>query len=89
MFYFPIDVNFELSSNNLVNRNGSCEANVFTSSLFVRADDVGLTLEMPVLSSFHLYHFNHEICIGGLQPISRDTDHNAAMHNCWWTNKRS
>ena len=27
--------------------------------------------------------------IGGLQPISRDTDNNAAMHNCWWTNKRS
>ena len=27
--------------------------------------------------------------IGGLQPISRDTDNNAAMYNCWWTNKRS
>ena len=27
--------------------------------------------------------------IGGLQPISRETDNNAAMYNCWWTNKRS
>ena len=27
--------------------------------------------------------------IGGLQPTSRDTDNNAAMYNCWWTNKRS
>ena len=27
--------------------------------------------------------------IGGLQPISRDTDNNAVMYNCWWTNKRS
>jgi len=27
--------------------------------------------------------------IGGLQPISRDTDNNTAMYNCWWTNKRS
>ena len=27
--------------------------------------------------------------IGGLQPISRDTDNNIAMYNCWWTNKRS
>ena len=27
--------------------------------------------------------------IGGLQPVSRDTDNNAAMYNCWWTNKRS
>ena len=27
--------------------------------------------------------------IGGLQPISRDTDNNAATYNCWWTNKRS
>ena len=27
--------------------------------------------------------------IGGLQPISRDTDNNAAMYNCWWKNKRS
>ena len=27
--------------------------------------------------------------IGGLQPISRDTGNNAAMYNCWWTNKRS
>ena len=27
--------------------------------------------------------------IGGWQPISRDTDNNAAMYNCWWTNKRS
>ena len=22
------------------------------------------------------------ICIGGLQPISKDTDNNAAMYNC-------
>ena len=27
--------------------------------------------------------------IGGLQPISRATDNNAAMYNCWWTNRRS
>ena len=27
--------------------------------------------------------------IGGLQPISRDRDNNAAKYNCWWTNKRS
>ena len=27
--------------------------------------------------------------IGGLQPISRDIDNNAAMYNGWWTNKRS
>ena len=27
--------------------------------------------------------------IGGLQPISRDTDNNAALYNCWWTSKRS
>ena len=27
--------------------------------------------------------------IGGLQPISRDTENNTAMYNCWWTNKRS
>ena len=27
--------------------------------------------------------------IGGLQPISRDTDNNNAMYNCWWKNKRS
>ena len=26
--------------------------------------------------------------IGGLQPISRDTDNNDAMYNSWWTNKR-
>ena len=26
---------------------------------------------------------------GSLQLISRDTDNNAAMYNCWWTNKRS
>ena len=29
------------------------------------------------------------LAIGGLQPISRDTDNNAAIYNCWWTNKRS
>ena len=29
--------------------------------------------------------------IGGLQPISRDTDtcNNTAMYDFWWTNKRS
>ena len=27
--------------------------------------------------------------IGGLQPISRDTDNNVVMYNCWWKNKRS
>ena len=27
--------------------------------------------------------------IGGLQPISRDTDNNGEMYKCWWTNKRS
>ena len=26
--------------------------------------------------------------IGSLQPVSRDTDNNAAMYNRWWTNKR-
>ena len=26
---------------------------------------------------------------GGLQTISRDTDNNDVMYNCWWTNKRS
>ena len=25
------------------------------------------------------------ILIDGLQLISRDTDNNAAMYNCWWT----
>ena len=37
------------------------------------------------------YEVTHiDIClIGGLQPISRDTDNNAAMYNCWWMNKRS
>ena len=29
------------------------------------------------------------VTIGGLQPISRDTDNNAAMCICWWMNKRS
>ena len=29
------------------------------------------------------------VSTGGLQPISRDTDNNAAMYNCWWKNKRS
>ena len=28
----------------------------------------------------------HKIRICGLQPISRDTDNNAAMYNYWWTN---
>ena len=32
-------------------------------------------------------HYHQDI--GGLQPISRDTDNNAAMFNCWCTNKRS
>ena len=32
---------------------------------------------------------NLGVNIGGLQPISRDTDNNATMYNCWWTNKRS
>ena len=27
--------------------------------------------------------------ISGFQPISKDTDNNAAMYSCWWTNKRS
>ena len=27
--------------------------------------------------------------IGGLQPISRDTDNNNVMYNCWWKNKKS
>ena len=41
------------------------------------------------LVSFNIIiHINLTI-IGGLQPISRDTDNNAAMYNCWWTNKRS
>ena len=37
--------------------------------------------DMPLYGSF--------VYIGGLQPISRDRDDNAAMYNCWWTNKRS
>ena len=28
------------------------------------------------------------IKIDALQPMSRDTDNNTAMYNCWWTNKR-
>ena len=28
-----------------------------------------------------------EHTLGGLQPISRDRDNNAAMYNCWWTKK--
>ena len=31
----------------------------------------------------------YKSAMGGLQPISRDSDNNAAMYNCWWTNKRS
>lgn len=27
--------------------------------------------------------------ISGFQPISKATDNNAAMYNCWWTNKKS
>ena len=27
--------------------------------------------------------------IDGLQPISRDTDNNDVIYNCWWMNKRS
>ena len=34
-------------------------------------------------------HTHYSYAIGGLQPISRDTDNNAAMYNRWWTNKRS
>ena len=34
-------------------------------------------------------NYNARNAIGGLQPISTDTDNNAAMYNCWWTNKRS
>ena len=32
-----------------------------------------------------------ELIIGGLQPISRDTDNNgkSVVYICWWTNKRS
>ena len=34
-------------------------------------------------------NYNARNAIGGLQPISTDTDNNAAIYNCWWTNKRS
>ena len=27
--------------------------------------------------------------LGGLQPISKDTDNNGERYKCWWTNKRS
>ena len=43
----------------------------------------GFGLLWPGISVAEVY------CIGGLQPISRDTDNNAAMYNCWWTNKRT
>ena len=39
--------------------------------------------------AFRFGYTNNLYVIGGLQPISRDTDNNAAMYNCWWTNKRS
>ena len=32
---------------------------------------------------------SNSFVIGGLQPISKDTDNNAAMYNRWWTNKSS
>ena len=28
-------------------------------------------------------------CIGGFHPISGDTNNNAEMYKCWWTNKTS
>ena len=43
---------------------------------------------MPLFSCY-LKPLEMLLNIGGLQPISRDTDNNAAMFNCWWTNKRS
>ena len=69
----------------------------------LQVQDVHELIQRPVICS-QQYHedqpleFYCEDCkvliclkcsIGGLQPISRDTDNNAAMYNCWWTNKRS
>ena len=41
--------------------------------------------EIPSRLFYELPFYN----MGGLQPISRDTDNNGEMYKCWWTNKGS
>ena len=70
--------------------------NIFTNNTNVLSKN-GLIISdlsdhIPIYSAIATDHHSekgrhHIIC--GLQPISRDTDNNAAMYNCWWTNKRS
>ena len=49
----------------------------------------GKTKKGPLVTEKVCVNWVLNFTIGGLQPISRDTDNNAAMYNCWWTNKRS
>ena len=59
---------------------------------YYRLPPVVLSIVIVVsLVFFWVRHLYYETIfhIGGLQPISRERDDNAAMYNCWWTNKRS
>ena len=51
--------------------------------------DVEFLFECSTRYRDMLSKITFRLTIDGLQPISRDTDNNAAMYNCWWTNKRS
>ena len=52
--------------------------------------DLDLTyITERIIGKSWVWQSARKLPVGGLQPISRDTDNNAAMYNCWWTNKRS
>ena len=48
-----------------------------------------LYTNMAAVTSDPNYQLSPEPAIVDLQRISKETDNNAAMYNCWWMNKRS
>ena len=63
----------------------------------IRLSEFGAPQGSVLVSTLFNIHINnievisyvHSLVIGGLQSVSRDTDNNDVMYNCWWTNKRS
>ena len=74
-----------------------CSENKNNGDLFKRLTNFSNPLSFFVLKNifstlekkFRTSVRSFNCVIGGLQPISRDKDNNAAMCNSCWTNKRS
>ena len=88
MVFLKVDYGF-------VGHSYLCSENKNSGDLFQRLTNFSNPLSFFVLKNIFstlekkFIQFVATCVIGGLQPISRDKDNNAAMCNSCWMNKRS